>query len=503
MKKYLFILCASALALVSCNKELTPADQEISDPAQIVFNISAIHPDGAATKAVKTGWETGDVVFVFFSGQTAPAYLEMKWTGTDWEFAEKNSLSLASDETGTMTAVYLPFGSDATVAASEGAYQFSETYYSYYLTDQQSYTVTEGEIDGTFAMSVPEGYVQFFLDDADAGTAEIELREPHLTPQGIASIAADGTISHTTVAHGAPLPGYAYDKEDKLNGESKGWLFSGILAEETRNVETDYYFTLVKGGWNGSYSGKAFDGKTLYRGAQEGRALKLPLNDWTEMENCKPIDLGFDFTSDGVTKRVYWSSCNVGATCDYPTDTDEFAAARGITIQWGETEPNEHPGDWRYYKWMKEGYDSWKGISKYTMADGQYDGSWYDENKTFKGDGKSVLEPEDDAARANEGGLWRTPTYEEFQALLNYYPFPDVFTWEFVNYGWKVTNESYDDGRFVFFPLQGRYSSSYNYFWSATLKDTMAPYYFRIGYEDKGISQNNRAQTFAVRPVSD
>ena len=74
MKKVLFVLCAAALALVSCNKELNPAEngQGAKESTPIVFNLSAIHPNDAGTKAVKTGWENGDVVFVFFSGATAP-----------------------------------------------------------------------------------------------------------------------------------------------------------------------------------------------------------------------------------------------------------------------------------------------------------------------------------------------------------------------------------------------------------------------------------------------
>ena len=73
-------MCAVA-ALLSCNKEsnLPQASNEI------VFDLSASLPDDGSTKAVKTGWETGDVIFVFFSKQDTPNYLEMKWTGSKWE----------------------------------------------------------------------------------------------------------------------------------------------------------------------------------------------------------------------------------------------------------------------------------------------------------------------------------------------------------------------------------------------------------------------------------
>ena len=43
---------------------------------------------------MRDGWQAGDVIFVLFSGQTAPKYLEMKWNGTAWEFAAKNGLSI-------------------------------------------------------------------------------------------------------------------------------------------------------------------------------------------------------------------------------------------------------------------------------------------------------------------------------------------------------------------------------------------------------------------------
>ena len=129
MKKSLLILCAALLALVSCNKDLTPNETKQGEPVDVVFNLSVTHPDGGGTKSVKDAWETGDVVFVFFSGQTAPAYLELKYDGTKWVNTPKG-LSFTEGETGTMTAVYLPFGSDATVVADGSAYKFDKTYYA-------------------------------------------------------------------------------------------------------------------------------------------------------------------------------------------------------------------------------------------------------------------------------------------------------------------------------------------------------------------------------------
>ena len=498
MKKTFMILCAVALALVSCNTDFTPAEE--NDSVQVVFKLSAIHPDGAATKAVKTGWETGDVIFVFFSGQTAPAYLEMKWNGSSWENTSKG-LSLSNNETGTMTAVYLPFGSEATVSEEEGSYQFSETFYSYYLTDQQNYTVTNGEVSGTFKMKIPNGYVQFFLDDASAdATTSIELREPKLTPQGIASIAANGTITHTSVAHGAPLPGYVYDKEVKASGENKGWLFSGILAAEARNAQKDYNFTLVKGGWSGSYYGKEFSKKQFYRGESVGRALKLPeLAAWTEITDYKPIDLGCEVNG----KRIYWSSRNLEA----PND-NYYTSSYGKWYAWGETvqkgggvEGVSREGTWANYKWMQDGQSDWMHITKYTVEDGKVDGIWYD-GASFKGDNKSVLDLEDDAAHAILGGNWRIPTKEELDFLSS-------------NCNWvsrvQIKPNGYNDDRYLNLPhqcgsIENPNNHSYAYYWSSSLYDNdSSRAYLLVIYSgsDHYISNSLRCQAFAIRPVSE
>ena len=425
MKKALIILASFAAALVSCNQEILDDNLEESTApvGEIVFNLSANHPDGTATKAVKTGWETDDVIFVFFSGQAAPKYLEMKWNGTSWVSTPKNGLALAESETGTMRAVYLPFGNSFTVSSSGTAFTFGEVTYSYYLTAQLPYTVTGGTVSGTFSMQILDGYVQFFLDDAAASPeVKIELREPHLTPQGITSIAADGTITHTSIASGAPLKGYVYDK---------GYLFSGILAEGARNTATDYYFTLVSGGWEGSYYAKAFAGRTWYRGTSNGRALKMPaLGSWTAVTDYKPIDLGCDV--DG--KRIYWCSRNLGATADGPADSN---TTYGDYYAWGETEPYYSSGAYDATPVWKDGKSAGYDYASYKYYDGV---TWNDGNWTkYIGTDYSSLQAEDDAAaqHASLGGNWRTPAEGEWTTLRdsNYY----AWTWDGTNRGYVVT----------------------------------------------------------------
>lgn len=458
MKKIALIICAGLMALVSCNKEIASPDQGVTASTPIVFNLSVTHPDGGATKAVKTKWENGDVVFVFFSGATAPKYLKLtydssteKWSSQEMDGDSTGSLGLADGATGTMTAVYLPFGSGATVkkAADGTSYLFDKTYYSYYLTGQLPYTVSGGEVSGTFSMKIPEGFVQFFVYvPASYFDKPVELREPHLTPQGIGAILQSGEVLPATLAQGAPLPGYVYKKEGTSSDEW-GFVFSGILASGARNTETKYHCTMVYDGWNGSYFSYSFT-KQIYRGERDGRALKLPDSGWTPIDDYKPIDLGCDVGD----KRIYWCSRNIGAQADSPADADESERKKtyGDYFAWGEAEPfylDGHSQDISCSDWKtgKTGYD-WASLQYNPSGDGatftRYTGGDY-----------ATLLDEDDAARHCLGSPWRMPTFEEWTAIRDEVNF--TWTWDPVNRGRVVTSNvpGYDDGRSVFFPAAG------------------------------------------------
>lgn len=501
MKKTLIILAIIAFALISCNREIidNTLDENPASQTNIIFDLTANHPDGAATKAVKTGWESGDVIYVFFNNVAAPKYLKMSYDGSAWSTTQMNgateeSLGLAESATGTMRAVYLPFGNTLTVGADGTSFTFSETTYSYYLTATLDYTVTSGKVSGAFDMAIPDGYIQFFLDDASASSStEIELREPHLTPQGIASVAADGTITHTTVASGAPLKGYVYDKAVKKTGESKGYLFSGILAAGARNTATDYNFTVVTGGWEGTYYAKAFTDKTWYRGESKGRALKMPaLSGWTTITDYKPIDLGCDVGG----KRIYWSSRNMGATADGPANS---STTYGNYYAWGETTSKTNYL-WSTYAWGSAIDD----LTKYN----------YDYNYGVV-DGLTTLEPTDDAANVNLSLFWRMPTDAEWTALSNTTYFDWV--WDNTNKGYTVTSRiaGYTD-RNIFLPAAGsmwnnelRKTAEEGKYWSSSLGTTMydepsAAHFLWLQSSGHTYPSNaERYQGYSVRPVSE
>ena len=388
--------------------------QEIAKTLEpVTFSLTASSP----SFGFKDAWAAGDSIFVFFSNVTAPRYLKMGYDGTGWNCKEKTGavdsdgcLGLDDGISGMLTAVYLPFGSGFSITADGTDFVFSDSATPWYLTATLPYTVTDRKVSGTLDMQVPAGYVQFLVEDAgaDAATAT-ELREPKLTPQGIVSIAAGGAIKHTSIAHGAPLKGFACD-----DGTQKGYVFGGILAADVRNVDTSYHFTLVKGGWKGDYYYRSVT-TSLYRAGNSGRDLDLyPVSTWTSITDYKPIDLGCDLrVSDDPLEyqRVYWASRNLGATSDNPNDEE---ATYGNYYAWGETSPK----------------------TDYSSA-------------TYSG-------TEDDAARAALGGIWRMPKGGEWEILTG-----DQFKWGRKGEGYVVTSKvaGYDgaDGPSLFIPAAGYY----------------------------------------------
>ena len=161
---------------------------------------------------------------------------------------------------------------------------------------------------------------------------------------------------------------------------------------------------------------------------------------------------------------------------------------------------------------MQSGQSEYQYITKYTFADGQTEGIWYD-GSTFVGDNKTVLDFEDDAARANWGGKWRTPTDEEWTWLRN-------------NCTWTWTNDYLGDGsnkagrivtsnvngNVIFLPAAGgRYGDILNdagirgNYWSSSLNEDYSDGARRVHFESGGVRRNSFDRTggFSVRPVSE
>lgn len=318
MKKFLILLFAAFTALVSCGKEELKLELGKTQSVPITFDLTAMHD--AATKAVKTGWETGDAIFVFFTGAEAPKHLKMSFDGTAWSSAEYDgetlspgALGLKNGDTGSMRAVFLPFGSDATVLAIGESFRFERIQYTYYLTATLEYTVKDNKVSGAFDMKIPDGYVQFFIEDASATDGAYKLGCDAVIPTGVASISADGTLTETadkTVRD--DMRGYVY---------KGGYLFSGKLNPKY-GYSGRYYFAKTRIADN-SRADYFVSGKTL----SSHSSVKLPGNDsifdsetdvlkegkWIPVGKDKWVYLyrqtGDDFSPIG---GIVWATCNYG-----------------------------------------------------------------------------------------------------------------------------------------------------------------------------------------------
>lgn len=111
-----------------------------------------------------------------------------------------------------------------------------------------------------------------------------------------------------------------------------------------------------------------------------------------------------------LSNDVLWADRNLGA---------DSIEGLGDGYAFGETAPKERylAKNYRFF----DKYDSHgrMSISKYTFDDGKKKGGWYDADGNFVGDGKVVLDPEDDAATRQLGDGWRIPRPEDFYVLHN------------------------------------------------------------------------------------
>lgn len=162
------------------------------------------------------------------------------------------------------------------------------------------------------------------------------------------------------------------------------------------------------------------------------------------------VDLG---VRDSNGKPIYWATKNIGASSE---------TSYGSYFAWGET-TTKYQYTYASNKWYDTKYTDGFGYTKYQKEDkdkwsenywNSIDVAWYDSNDNFIGDGLTSLQAEDDAATINWGEGWRTPTQEDFQALIDNcnfsYEFPLI----------KISNKN-DDTKFIYLPLAG-YKKDYS-----------------------------------------
>ena len=186
---------------------------------------------------------------------------------------------------------------------------------------------------------------------------------------------------------------------------------------------------------------------------------------------------GYEYVDLGLPSGLKWAKCNVGAE----KETDY-----GYYFQWGDTVDKSNADC------TLESYKFYDGtinkITKYTSTDG-----------------KTTLEPEDDATTQTMGGKWRMPTRTECQELLENTDneWVEDFNGTGVN-GRKFTSKT-DESKYIFIPASGyRLGSSFNYqpkvgyLWSSSLTTNFRTNADRLCVQSSLSNANNDPRTYAM-----
>ena len=199
-----------------------------------------------------------------------------------------------------------------------------------------------------------------------------------------------------------------------------------------------------------------------------------------ESDNLKDSSKTHEWVDLGLS--VKWATCNVGAT-----KPEEY----GDHYAWGET-TTKSSYSYDNYKWSNDGCDT---FTKYCTS-----------SDYGTVDNKTVLDSEDDAARANWGGAWRMPTDDEWTELRE----NCTWTWNIKNgvNGYEVKSKT--NGNSIFLPAAGYRRSDGlvdagygGYYWSSSLYtdglDDAWRVYFCSDYVHR--YEGGRDYGLSVRPV--
>ena len=422
MKKTV-LFAAALLAFAACSKESpivmdneTARENETApengiDASEVVFNINVENGDAAQTKGVKTAWEDGDAIYLFFEGNTTQ-YVRMRFDGTSWNCTDKNGgqgysgLALASSGE-TLSAVYIPeLVSTAAPAYSEPVWTFGSIGGYFQTAESVAYTVSPATVTdpatlhASISLTAPEHIFQVYIDEpAPSSGNEYILTITNIrpftfsgiVPGGAASVSDDETV-------GFPLTGYP----GTIGGES-GYYFWGI---NTVTDGADYSFQLVTRHAEKKYA-LSSKSKTV-RDKTFPKATAVKLGGLTD--NGKFVNLGYDDTLWATGNLGRWDGSSPISKYNYmivdPLEAGDF-------FRYGAT---------AVYRPLRKGtdYEDLKSMPK-----GQLIRSYYQTDQLYTDIGKMGhdLPLDRDIAyivSQMESFRWKIPTWEQLKALKTY-----------------------------------------------------------------------------------
>ncbi len=412
-----FAAIAAAFCFVSCNKEQIDASS-----TDFKLNIKVANLDGSAdTKAVKTKWESGDKINIWYIGnsQNDPD-LVIRYDGSKWTKDVTAKVSGNEPKANGYLFYYYEGGNDLSkYSESDGMYYGAmNLLYEADVRNCGTYTYDGGTLNAEIKGWTPVSQFQVVVTDIDP--SKYQLKCSNLLK--FSGFGFSGGASINT-----EFAGYDAYVQCVENKDGAAFYFGSARDLSDR---ANYVFTLKNTETNEErayiVSGKTHESQTL-------TAIKIDYSKFSVVCETEYVDLGLS---------VKWATMNVGA--EKPEDY-------GYYFAWGETEEKE------LYSWSKEGDYKWGiynsnaapkyGMTKYTaFVEG--------------GDRLLGLQPCDDPATVNWGPKWRTPTEGEFQELTD--NSKCEWTWDDIKNGYTV--KSLITGKSIFLPAAGyRYGSSSAY----------------------------------------
>lgn len=468
MKKTL-LFAAAVLALAACSKETPVKEEGAIDASKIVFNIDVQNADAQATKGIKTAWEAGDDVYVFFEDNTTK-YVKMTYDGSAWTYnvLGDGDLSLAASGK-KLSAVYMPdfvCSAAPTYDSGNARWTFGSVGGYYQKAEAVSYTVTSaGDVNtlsATISLTAPANIMQFYVPK-DAVTAPEAGNEYVLTATHVINYTFNGIVPGGAASQGNISEGFPMTANYGTIGSDEGYYFWGIL--ESTGTYT-YDFQLVERNADKKYAISSYSASKAPGVEISSAAFKL--NSFTDNGN---------FISLGYAGGPLWATGNLGRS-----NTDPISKSNGIIaspvvagdhFQYGATEV--YANNNQYYTEMDDPLPSTKDI----------------------------------AFQVNDS--WNVPTKAQFDALIN--TSNTTTAWKT---GWTSIGStkggrlitSKVNGISLFFAAAGRYyigtlsnAGDDGYYWSSTPLDSYNAYilYFNSGNITTGSSY--RIYGYSVRPV--
>ncbi|MBR5735486.1 MAG: hypothetical protein IKX60_01630 [Bacteroidales bacterium] len=539
MKKFFLLLAATLLVAVACNKTDVvnietvskghPVSLSLELPSETT-KVSHEYVDNASGtgKKIQTGWQEDDFVIVYVG------YEEECFAGERFEIDPTSIANGGKTATFVNDNCELYLSNGDFIAGGIGVYYITPDNYSDddvidisnqkgTLDDLPDFLKWSGPLDLPI-LTYPE------VTPIDLGTVfstPITL-EPRLAYfHFILTLPSNAIKIENIRVGGCPDSenpttfggGFMISSDDPIFSLSiidrVDYLNIEPIEIEANQQSIDFYVAFFAEDQADNYSVAVQVTTTTQPGGQGETESAWYYKNWSPRTEYKPgkvykVTGTLDMETSSIGGYAYvemgdglkWATKNVGATSE--TDYGDYFA-------WGETAPyysSQSPLTWKEgkkygYYWDSYSYGRASSLTKY-VASASYGTV----------DNKTVLEGVDDAATANWGNTWRTPTDDEWTWLRNNCTWTQTDDYQGSGIAGKIvtSNVSGFEGNTIFLPDAGyRKRTSlddvgeFGYYWSSSLNTDDSSRAWRVTLASSYVSRYyfDRYNGLSVRPVSE